>query len=188
MSKYQYFLIFKNTNLNTYVIESGPFYLPQVFKSISGVDVLEDSNPALLIDLSWADIQNYGFWKASSLEKPIINCEQKLIEEYNLDEENKLVIISYRVENLSQEESLNKKQSFIRNLKPTRDRYLSMTDFTQLPDAPLSEESKLEFSIFRKKLRELFDTQDLYSIQWPQIPTSAPNVEIPSFPNIPACN
>jgi hypothetical protein len=43
---------------------------------------------------------------------------------------------------------------------------------------------KNEYVIFRQQLRNLFDVDDVYSITWPTIPTSAPNIKLPPFPTI----
>jgi hypothetical protein len=65
-----------------------------------------------------------------------------------------------------------------------RDSYLKLTDFTQLADAPISEQAKADFLVFRQQLRAMFDILDYSQLTWPPIPTSAPNITIPPFPPI----
>ena len=77
---------------------------------------------------------------------------------------------------------------FIESATPTRDQYLKLTDFTQIPDAPLSAEGKNDYLIFRQQLRNMFDVPNLAIVNWPIIPTSAPNIIIPAFPPIPKYN
>ena len=187
MSMNQYFLIYIN-NSKECVIENGPINLPENYKGISGFADLEKSAPELLLDLTWARISNYGFWKAVFLEKPSITCYQKIISINTIDQDKKIVIISYLIEDLTDQELKLKKESLADNLKITRNRYLAMTDFTQLPDAPISSESKIEFLNFRSQLRNMFEVENVFSISWPVIPSSANNINLPPFPPIPSCN
>jgi hypothetical protein len=178
----QYFLIYIN-NSQECVIENGPINLPENYKGISGFADLEKSAPELLLDLTWAGILNYGFWKAVFLEKPSITCYQKITLVNTIDKDKKIVIVSYLIEDLTDQELKIRKESFIDNLKITRNRY-----FTQLPDAPISSESKIEFLNFRSQLRNMFEVENIFSISWPVIPSSANNINLPSFPSIPSCN
>ena len=62
--------------------------------------------------------------------------------------------------------------------------YLKLTDFTQLADAPISDQAKTDFLTFRQQLRSMFDIEDYSQLTWPTIPSSAPNITIPPFPPI----
>jgi hypothetical protein len=75
-------------------------------------------------------------------EIPSHTPNQKVISQYIINENDKTVNVNYSIENMSQNEINANKQSFIEALTPTRDRYLYLTDFTQLNDAPISSESK----------------------------------------------
>ena len=187
MSMNQYFLIYIN-NSQECIIENGPVNLPENYKGISGFADLETSAPDLLLDLTWARISNYGFWKAVFLNKPSITCYQKITSVNTIDQDKKIVIISYLIEDLTYQELKLKKESFTDNLKITRNRYLAMTDFTQLPDAPISNESKIEFLNFRSHLRNMFEVENIFSVSWPIIPSSANNINLPPFPPIISCN
>lgn len=187
MSMNQYFLIYIN-NSQECVIENGPVNLPENYKGISGFADLETSAPDLLLDLTWARILNYGFWKAVFLNKPSITCYQKITSVNTIDQDKKIVIISYLIEDLTYQELKLKKETFADNLKITRNRYLAMTDFTQLPDVPISNESKIEFLNFRSHLRNMFEVENIFSVSWPIIPSSASNINLPPFPPIISCN
>ena len=67
----QYFLVTKIDNEN-YSIIQGPNYLPESFGETSGFNVLEDNSPELLLDLSWQQNPNLGFWKAIILPTSIL--------------------------------------------------------------------------------------------------------------------
>ncbi|MEZ9402609.1 tail fiber assembly protein [Vibrio cyclitrophicus] len=58
------------------------------------------------------------------------------------------------------------------HIRAKRHSKLSETDFTQMIDAPITEEKKLEFANYRKELRDLpqtYSTPD--EVVWPEKPT-----------------
>lgn len=55
-------------------------------------------------------------------------------------------------------------------IRNQRNILLAETDYTQLPDAPITEESKLEFQTYRQALRNVTSQPDLYNIVWPERP------------------
>lgn len=58
------------------------------------------------------------------------------------------------------------------NLRAFRDSLLNRSDWTQLPDAPLSTEKKQEWVIYRQKLRDLPNTTvNPYVVFWPSVPS-----------------
>lgn len=57
--------------------------------------------------------------------------------------------------------------SQIRNI---RNQYLSECDWTILPDSPLSESKKSEWSIYRQALRDITLQTDPFNIVWPTKP------------------
>jgi len=138
--------------------------------------------------LSWSGNNGEGWWLVESDPLPSINFKQKIITTYTLNVVNKTCQESYVVENLitSEQEELNNR--VLVSLRTVRDRYLRMTDFTQLSDSPISDQSKLDFKNFRQQLRVMFDITDITQAVWPTIPTSAPNITIPPFPPISSFN
>ena len=60
-------------------------------------------------------------------------------------------------------------------IRGQRDDKLSMTDWTQMPDAPLTEEKKLEWRVYRQALRDLPANQSSVieeaNISWPTEPS-----------------
>lgn len=55
-------------------------------------------------------------------------------------------------------------------LREGRNKLLKMSDWTQLPDSPLSAEKKAEWAAYRQALRDLPETTDINSVVWPQEP------------------
>jgi hypothetical protein len=184
----QYYYMKRDDNTQSYVMQYGPTFLPENFGITSGFNNLETNDPNLLLDLSWTGYPDYAFWKFIDQVKPSCSVHQKIKSQISLDQTNKVVNIQYSVVDLDATDIETLNSIFIESATPTRDQYLKLTDFTQIPDAPLSAEAKNDYLIFRQQLRNMFDVPDLSTVVWPQIPTSAPNVVLPPFPALPKYN
>lgn len=71
---------------------------------------------------------------------------------------------------ISQQEIDQKSES---NNRAKRDRILGRSDWTQVPDSPLSEEKKTEFQAYRQALRDLpthANWPNLNDEDWPVMP------------------
>lgn len=53
-----------------------------------------------------------------------------------------------------------------------RDDKLQKSDWTQLPDVPLTEQQKADWASYRQALREVTDQPDPFNIVWPTPPQS----------------
>jgi len=184
MSNNQYFLVQKNSDQNFSII-SGPSPLPEVFGSTSGFNHLETNAPELLCDLSWQENPNMGFWLVKFDDKPNYSINQKLNTNNTLDPVTKTGRVSYSIQTLPSTELDSRKENIRQQIRSIRDRYLSLTDFTQLLDVPFSSQVKAEFATFRQQLRDLPSVDDPSSITWPTIPTSV-NINLPPFPPVPS--
>lgn len=51
-----------------------------------------------------------------------------------------------------------------------RNKLLSISDYTQLPDAPLTLEKKQEFEAYRQQLRDITEQPDPFDIWFPEAP------------------
>ncbi len=84
----------------------------------------------------------------------------KLIQEFYLD----------AVSEEERQELANQAWSFIRE---QRDALISATDWTQMPDATLTQDKKSEFVLYRKALRDIPQTFDNPNeVVWPSKPTA----------------
>ena len=181
MSANLYFLIKKNSSDSVNII-NGPDYLPITFYNVSNFNNLEINNPDLIKDLTWIGKPELGFWQAIIDIKPDSVFNKKIISENIINKINQTINVIYKQIDLTLEEQEQKKILFKKKYSTIRDSYLKLTDFTQLPDAPLSDQVKQDYSIFRQELRTMFDKDDYSSIVWPSIPTSASNIQLPPFP------
>lgn len=55
-------------------------------------------------------------------------------------------------------------------VRSTRDKRLADSDWTQLPDVPLSAEKKAEWATYRQGLRDVTNQTDPFDIVWPVQP------------------
>lgn len=184
----QYYYMKWDDSSQSYAIQYGPTFLPENFGITSGFNNIETGDPELLLNLNWTGMGGYAFWKFIDSVKPTCSSSQKIKSQILLDQVHKVVNIQYFLADLDEAdiETLNK--IFIANVTPIRDQYLKMTDFTQIPDVPISSDARADFASFRQQLRDLFDAADLSTVVWPAIPTSAPNISIPPFPPMPKYN
>lgn len=62
------------------------------------------------------------------------------------------------------------------NVRSQRELFLEQSDFTMMPDCPITPESKQEFITYRQALRDITETQtDPFNIAWPIPPIYVKN-------------
>lgn len=88
--------------------------------------------------------------------------EQELLEKFSLrivtDEAEHSELIKEHKKNISEK------------IRAKRDALLSQTDWTQMPDSPLTEEEKQNYRIYRQSLRDLpakYDTININEVTFP---------------------
>lgn len=69
-----------------------------------------------------------------------------------------------------QELDANNLEQQWQSIRIKRDMLLKESDFTQLPDAPLTEEEKQEIAIYRQTLRDLPENVDIDNPIFPEKP------------------
>jgi hypothetical protein len=72
--------------------------------------------------------------------------------------------------NATEEEISERLQQQWFQIRSIRNTYLSESDWTQLPDSPLSEIKKQEWIIYRQSLRDVTNQEDPFNIEWPTKP------------------
>jgi hypothetical protein len=56
------------------------------------------------------------------------------------------------------------------SIRTKRDPLLAETDWTQMPDSPLSAEDKAAWAAYRQTLRDITEAEDLSAVVWPDPP------------------
>lgn len=55
-------------------------------------------------------------------------------------------------------------------VRASRDTYIAKTDYTQLPDTPITDECRAAFANYRTALRNITSQPDPFNIVWPEVP------------------
>ena len=87
--------------------------------------------------------------------------------------EEPMFYINGEVKTISEKNYEAAPDDFKRNIRFNRDKLLLESDWTQLPDSPLSDSKKAEWATYRQTLRDLTDNMDSSgSVTYPDAPNS----------------
>ena len=90
-----------------------------------------------------------------------------------LSTEEPMFYIGGEVKTFSEKNYEESPNDFKRNIRFNRDKMLLESDWTQLPDSPLSDSKKAEWATYRQTLRDLTDNMDSSgSVTYPDAPNS----------------
>jgi hypothetical protein len=132
-------------------------------------------------------LKAFGIYPLEYAPEPAYNlATQKLVPKYTPEKLTRQVaeiteeymLLGYDIVNLTPEEIAQttirasiEKQNRINNAKYERNRLLTQSDWTQLPDVSLTTEQKEQWATYRQQLRDLTDQQEFpTNIIWPQAP------------------
>lgn len=118
------------------------------------------------------DPLGYGLFYISYPEQvPQTHSEQ---DGYSYNEQNSSWTYKWKYTPYTQEEIVAEEQANLdkkwAQFRANRNAKLSMSDFTQLADAPFTQEKKAEWAVYRQSLRDLPNTVDINNIVWPLAP------------------
>jgi hypothetical protein len=120
--------------------------------------------PEQLVDLTAYGYPEYKFYPVVEDAYPAIDYLYTVDPPTTeIDHVNCTVYVRYT----TTPKSSNDAWSSIRN---ERTKKLFRADWTQLPDAPLTEEQKTAYRTYRQALRDITEQVDAFNIVWPQIP------------------
>ncbi len=90
-----------------------------------------------------------------------------------LSTEEPMFYIGGEIKTLSEKIYQEAPNDIKRNIRFNRDKMLLESDWTQLPDSPLSDSKKAEWATYRQTLRDLTDNIDSFgSVTYPDAPNS----------------
>lgn len=140
--------------------------LPQSWRNISGLNLAAD-DVDFLTSVGWYPVQKV--WVD-------YNSETHRVSSYSYEIHDKYVTETPVLESIPESEIPTfeqKKTEFLAQLRFMRLELLKDSDWTQLPDSPISEEIKVRWKTYRQALRDLPDvystdsTLDINQIIWP---------------------
>ena len=130
--------------------------LPTAWKNLSYPNSLSDLE---LSDMAWSGNEGYAFYPYIEVT-PDSNEFYRLSAVVNVvDAEAKTVTGTRTAEPISNEDAW----AIVRAM---RNAELTATDWTQLPDSPLTPEKKAEWAVYRQSLRDVTTQENPREIVW----------------------
>jgi len=113
-------------------------------------------------------LKEYGWYPFRFVEAP--NIDNSVISgsyfEINEDE-----VVEYQTRRPKTEQEIQEEtEQKWREIREKRNRLLFESDWTQLPDSPLSEEKRLEWKTYRQELRDITNYASPDAVIWPNEP------------------
>jgi hypothetical protein len=131
------------------------------------------------LPVSWENISNFHVFDNQTLKQygwyPYRFVETQKNENQYYDgsdfviEENEVVEYQ-KVRNKTEQEITEEIESMWRSIRDRRNVFLTESDWTQLPDSPLTNQKQTEWQIYRQSLRDITTQLNPFSIEWPTSP------------------
>lgn len=143
----------------------GPRQLPNCYECISNFDCLEKNDPEALKDLSKYGLPGHKWLKAIEFNEPL---RPEFYEKHDPEAINYAIVddvVYFKFNKISLP-----KEDLLLRLRKERNEKLYSTDWTQLPDAEITNEEKQKYLKYRKALRDL-PNEYLRSgrLEWPSL-------------------
>lgn len=138
-------------------IKGYPQPLPQNWANVSNFYLLEDEN---LRQFGWYPVR---FIPAQKTDNDIVTGHSFVIE-------GNEVVQYEQIRPKTQEEIQRETDGMWIGIRARRNILLSETDWTQLPDSSISNEKKIQYSVYRQQLRDVTNQPDPKNIVWPTKP------------------
>ena len=135
-------------------IVGRPTELPKNWANISNFYLLPTEK---LKEYGW---YSYRFVEAQKNENQYYDGSDFVIEENE-------VVEYQQVKDKTQQEITEETEGMWRAIRDRRNELLSETDWTQLPDSPLTNQKQTEWQIYRQALRDITLQTDPFNINWP---------------------
>lgn len=138
-------------------VQGSPKELPTNWKNISNFYLLDNQQ---LKQNGWYP---YRLVEIQLNENEIINGSNIVIEENE--------VVEYQTKRTkTQQELENEVEGQWLRIRRKRNKYLTETDWTQVPDSPLTNQKQTEWQVYRQSLRDIPSQVDPFNISWPTPP------------------
>jgi len=118
------------------------------------------------------DIEPQGFGLYDFSSQPDLGAFEKAVEIAPVKNEYGIWRQTWAVEPMNEEEVAARTEQEWGAVRGQRNFRLSMCDWTQLPDAPLSNVKMQEWASYRQALRDITTQSDPFNITWPTKPVA----------------
>lgn len=118
------------------------------------------------------DIEPLGFGLYDFSSQPDLDTFEKMAEVAPVKDEYGIWRQTWAVEPMNEEEVATRTEQEWGAVRAERNRKLMMCDWTQLADAPLTDEKRLEWAAHRQALRDITTQSDPFNITWPAKPAA----------------
>lgn len=128
---------------------------------------------------NWANISNFYLLPTEKIKEygwyPYRLVEAQTNENQYYDgsdfviEENEVVEYQ-KVRNKTEQEITEELTNMWGVIRDKRNELLKESDWTQLPDSPLTNQKQTEWQLYRQQLRDITHQSDPFGIQWPTPP------------------
>lgn len=138
-------------------IKGYPRSLPQNWLNVSNFYLLEND-----------DLRKYGWYPVRFV--PAEKTENDIVIGQSFVLEGNEVVQYEQIRSKTQEEIDQEKEGYWIVVRTKRNLLLQESDWTQLPDCPISSEKKEEWQTYRQQLRDVTNQPDPKNIIWPTKP------------------
>ena len=119
-----------------------------------------------------ADVEPYGFGMYEFTQIPEVPRFKKLVEITPVKKDNGIYYQTWDFQDMTEEEKIASTEAKATEVRRLRKFTLMDCDWTQLPDAPLPEEKKSEWRVYRQALRDISTEEGFpWDIIWPTTPS-----------------
>lgn len=116
------------------------------------------------------DIEPLGFGLYDFSNQPELNALEKAVEVNPSKDEYGRWLQTWVVEPMNEEEIAARTEQEWNSIRGQRNFRLAMSDWTQLPDAPLTNTETANWASYRQALRDITNQADPFNINWPVSP------------------
>ena len=131
------------------------------------------------LPVSWENISNFNVFDNQTVKQygwyPYRFVETQKNENQYYDGSDFVIeeteVVEYqKVRNKTEQEITEEIENMWRSIRDRRNVFLTESDWTQLPDSPLTNQKQTEWQIYRQSLRDITTQLNPFSIEWPTPP------------------
>ena len=145
--------------VNNGAVEKYPYSASELMADNPQVSFPQNISAALLAE--------WGVFPVSVTEKPTVDHTKNIAEDFPQLLNDAWTQV-WEVTDASAEEIQNRTETKATSVREVRNIEISVCDWTQLPDTPLTTEKKQEWAVYRQELRDITSQPGFpWEVDWP---------------------